>query len=74
MNDYNINLLLMATKKSQVFVLKLLLEKNVDMSYKDRNGCNSLHIASNQGHYEFVEMMLKYWKKSVRQGRIDKSK
>ena len=26
MNDYNINLLLMATKKSQVFVLKLLLQ------------------------------------------------
>ena len=46
MNDYEINCLLIATKKSQLNILDLLLINGVDIGFVDRNGCNSLHIAS----------------------------
>lgn len=37
MNDFKINLLLMATKKGQLNVLKKLFCSGVDLGYTDRN-------------------------------------
>ena len=44
-NDSTRNALLTATRKSQLNVVLLFLEKKVDINYKDANGCNALHIA-----------------------------
>ena len=33
----------------------------MDITFTDKNGCNSLHIASTGGHAEFVTMLLRYW-------------
>ena len=63
MNDYAINCLLIATKKSQLNILDLLLENGVDIGFVDRNGCNALHIASAAGYQDIVEMILLYWSK-----------
>ena len=50
MNDYAVNCLLIATKKSQLNILNLLLKNGVDIGFVDRNGCNALHIASSAGY------------------------
>ena len=63
MNDYAVNCLLIATKKSQLNVLDLLLINGVDIGFVDRNGCNALHIASAAGFQDIVEMILLYWSK-----------
>lgn len=63
MNDYAVNCLLIATKKSQWMMLNLLLEKGVHIGYQDKNGCNALHIASAAGFTDIVEMILLYWSK-----------
>lgn len=63
MNDYKVNCLLIATKKEQVHVLKMLLENGVDIGFSDKNGCNALHIASGAGFVEIVSMILQYWSK-----------
>ena len=47
MNDYKVNMLILATKKSNVNVLEMLIKQEVDLSLKDKSGCNCLHIASN---------------------------
>ena len=44
-NDSTRNALLTATRRSQLDIVKLLLEQNVDINYTDANGCNALHIA-----------------------------
>ena len=44
-NDFTRNSLLIATRKNQINVVELLLQKNVDINYSDANGCNALHIA-----------------------------
>ena len=61
MNDYAVNCLLIATKKSQLNILDLLLKTGVDIGFVDRNGCNALHIASAAGFIDIVEMILLYW-------------
>jgi len=61
MNDYAVNCLLIATKKSQLNILDLLLLNGVDIGFEDRNGCNALHIASSAGYKDIVEMILLYW-------------
>lgn len=61
MNDYAINCLLIATKKSQLNILDLLLINGVDIGFVDRNGCNALHIAASAGYVDIVEMILTYW-------------
>ena len=61
MNDYAVNCLLIATKKSQLNILDLLLKTGVDIGFVDRNGCNALHIASSAGFVDIVEMILLYW-------------
>ena len=38
MNDYAVNCLLIATKKSQLNILDLLLKTGVDIGFVDRNG------------------------------------
>jgi len=53
-NDYAINCLLIATKKSQLNILDLLLASGVDLGFTDRNGCNALHIASSAGFSDIV--------------------
>jgi ankyrin repeat protein len=63
MNDYAVNCLLIATKKSQLNILDLLLKTGVDIGFVDRNGCNALHIASAAGYVDIVEMILLYWSK-----------
>ena len=63
MNDYDVNCLLIATKKAQLNILDLLLVNGVDIGFKDRNGCNALHIASAAGFSDIVEMILLYWSK-----------
>jgi ankyrin repeat protein len=44
-NDSTRNALLTATRRSQLDVVKLLLDQEVDINYTDANGCNALHIA-----------------------------
>ena len=61
MNDYAVNCLLIATKKSQLNILDLLLINGVDIGFVDRNGCNALHIAAAAGYQDIVEMILLYW-------------
>jgi ankyrin repeat protein len=61
MNDYYVNCLLIATKKSQLNILDLLLINGVDIGFVDRNGCNALHIASAAGYQDIVDMVLLYW-------------
>ena len=63
MNDYAVNCLLIATKKSQLNILSLLLINGVDIGFVDRNGCNALNIASAAGYQDIVEMVLLYWSK-----------
>ena len=63
MNDYYVNCLLIATKKSQLNILDLLLINGVDIGFVDRNGCNALHIASAAGYQDIVQMVLLYWSK-----------
>lgn len=67
MNDYAVNCLLIATKKSQLNILDLLLKTGVDIGFVDRNGNNALHIASAAGYADIVEMILLYWSKSKMQ-------
>jgi hypothetical protein len=43
--------------------LELLLINGVDIGFVDRNGCNSLHIASAAGYVDIVIMILLYWSK-----------
>jgi len=44
-NDFTRNSLQIATRKNQLNVVELLLQKNVDINFNDANGCNALHIA-----------------------------
>jgi len=71
MNDYAVNCLLIATKKSQLNILDLLLKTGVDIGFVDRNGCNALHIASAAGYVDIVEMILLYWSRSKMQNHKD---
>lgn len=59
-NDYEINCLLLATKKQQINILYLLLENGVDIRYKDKTGCNALHFAATGGHYDIIKTILVY--------------
>ena len=70
MNDYAVNCLLIATKKSQLNILDLLLKTGVDIGFVDRNGCNALHIAASAGFLDIVTMLLLNWSKN----KIKKSK
>ena len=70
MNDYAVNCLLIATKKSQLIILDLLLKNGVDIGFVDRNGCNALHIASAAGFTEIVEMILLYWSNKQRKAAL----
>ena len=45
MNDYNVNCLLLASKKAQEGVIEMLIGCGVDIGYTDKNGNNALHIA-----------------------------
>ena len=60
-NDFTRNSLLIATRKNQLDVVNLLLEKDVDINFMDANGCNALHIACTNGFTKTVEVLLKYW-------------
>lgn len=59
-NDFNRNTLLIAVRRNQVDVVELLLQKGVDINYKDANGCNALHIACTNGLTEIARLLLKY--------------
>lgn len=60
-NDFTRNSLLIATRKNQLDVVNLLLEKDVDINFMDANGCNALHIACTNGFTKTVEVLLKHW-------------
>lgn len=60
-NDFTRNSLLIATRKNQLNVVELLLQKDVDINFKDANGCNALHIACTQGFTQTVHVLLNYW-------------
>lgn len=60
-NDFNRNSLLIATRKNQISVVELLLNKGVNINFKDANGCNALHISCTNGLYDITKMLLKYW-------------
>lgn len=60
-NDFTRNSLLIATRKNQLNVVELLLQQDVDINFKDANGCNALHIACAQGYVETVEVLLNHW-------------
>ena len=62
-NDFTRNSLLIATRKNQLDVVELLLEKDVDINFMDANGCNALHIACTNGFTKTVEVLLKHWSK-----------
>lgn len=64
MNDYNINCLLLASKKAQVGVIDMLITCGVDLGYMDKNGNNALHIACQGGHIDIVRKILSYYWKS----------
>lgn len=75
MNDYYVNCLLIATKKSQLNILDLLLINGVDIGFVDRNGCNALHIASAAGYQDIVQMVLLYWsREKTKAAKIKKIK
>ena len=57
-NDYSMNCLLMTTKRANERILKLLLKKDADLCFKDKNGCNALHIACASGHIHIVHLIL----------------
>ena len=63
MNDYNINCLILASKKAQFGIIDLLINFGVDLGYVDKNGNNALHIACQGGHLEVVNKILLYFKK-----------
>ena len=50
MNDYNVNCLILASKKAQFGIIDLLIKFGVDLGYVDKNGNNALHIACQGGH------------------------
>lgn len=54
MNDYHVNCLILASKKSQVGVIDMLIEQGVDLGYRDKNGNNALHISCQGGHLQIV--------------------
>ena len=60
-NDFTRNSLLIATRKNQLNVVELLLQKDVDINFIDANGCNALHIACTQGYTQTVEVLLNHW-------------
>ena len=60
-NDFTRNSLLIATRKNYLNVVELLLEKKVDINFKDSNGCNALHIACTEGFTDIVRVLLSYW-------------
>ena len=59
-NDYDLSCIMLATKRSSVQILELLLHRGIDITFIDKNGCNALQIASASGHFEIVSMLLIY--------------
>ena len=64
MNDYNVNCLILASKKAQEGVIDMLITCGVDIGYIDKNGNNALHIACQGGHSMIVKKILHYYWKS----------
>ena len=60
-NDFTRNSLLISTRKNQLNVVELLLEKNIDINFKDANGCNALHVACTSGFTQLVRLLLNHW-------------
>ena len=50
MNDYNVNCLILASKKSQIGVIEMLINCGVNIGCTDSNGNNALHIACQGGN------------------------
>jgi len=71
-NDFTRNSMLIATRKNQLNVVDLLLEKNVDINFKDSNGCNALHIACAQGYTDIVKTLLSHWSEIKRRKCYDR--
>jgi len=46
--------------RGEIDLLKLELEKGIDVNQKDEFGNTALHIASKRGHVEIVKLLLKY--------------
>ena len=67
-NDFAKNSLLIAARRNQLDVVKLLLQNNVDINFQDANGCNALHVVCTNGFYECAEMLLNYWYKQRKTG------
>ena len=72
MNDYNVNSLILASKKAQLGVIEMLITCGVDLGYVDKNGNNALHIACQSGHLEIVKIILEYFQKTNLQNRRTK--
>ena len=49
-----------ATRQGYLDVIKILLDAKADMSETDEDGATPLHIASENGDYKIVDVLLKY--------------
>eukprot|EP00347_Sterkiella_histriomuscorum_P019677 403340709 len=69
MNDTYKNALLLATKRNQLNVVDMLIQRNVDINVTDNNGCNSLHLAASGGFLEMCETILLHRAKLLRMNK-----
>lgn len=63
-NDFTRNSLLIAARKNQLNVVELLLDKKVNINFRDANGCNALHISCTSGFTDLVRLLLAHWSRS----------
>ena len=71
-NDNCMNAILQSVKRNKISTVKLLLEVGVDLGRRDRNGSTCLHLASSQGHFEIIKMILE--DNAVKKMRMKKKK
>ena len=41
-NDYDLSCIMLATKRASLQTLELLLNRGIDITFADKNGCNAL--------------------------------
>ncbi|XP_062619034.1 putative ankyrin repeat protein RF_0381 [Saccostrea cucullata] len=60
-NDDGLNVALYAAKGGNVEILELLKQKHVDMTYKNKDGCNILHIACANSKLEMCQHIIEHY-------------
>ncbi|RVD80465.1 uncharacterized protein DFL_008362 [Arthrobotrys flagrans] len=60
-NLTNMTPLMFAAKQGLIECVRLLLkEQYLDIDRRDRNGCTALHLATMEGHFEIVQLLLSH--------------